>query len=329
MNFLFYGFRHSHIFSCYQQAAACPEVQILAALEENEEARRTAEEKLGITFDTGSYQAWLEKPEVDVVAIGGAYGDRGQAAIQALQHGKHVLSDKPICIRMEEWQEIRRLAEEKHLKVGCLLDLRCNPGANRAKELLTSGRLGEVKNISFTGQHYLDYEHRPRWYFEPGMHGGTINDIAIHGIDLISFLTGQKITKIHGARTWNSYAHQHPHFMDCAMFMAEIENGAGVLADVSYAGPSQVFTMPTYWNFKIWCARGLVTFSCTDEHVTVYEDGCSGPEVLPGKMPEQDILEEFLQQIRQDKTAMTEYVLTASEIALRIQQTADGSLDWS
>ena len=29
-----------------------------------------------------------------------------------------------------------------------------------------------------------------RWYFEDDKHGGTINDIGIHGIDLIPYLTG-------------------------------------------------------------------------------------------------------------------------------------------
>jgi len=29
---------------------------------------------------------------------------------------------------------------------------------------------------------------RPAWYFEPGMHGGTLNDIAIHALDFIPWV---------------------------------------------------------------------------------------------------------------------------------------------
>ena len=39
------------------------------------------------------------------------------------------------------------------------------------------------------------------WYFEEGKHGGTINDIAIHGIDLVRYLTGKNVTKI-GAKAF-------------------------------------------------------------------------------------------------------------------------------
>lgn len=323
MNILFYGFRHGHILSCYREAKNNPNYTIVGALEENAQARKDAEQALGIQLDEGSYQQWLSKAEVEVVAIGGAYGDRGAAIIQALQHGKHVISDKPLCTDLAQLEQIRSLALEKQLKVGCLLDLRYAPQALRARQILHSGRLGAVRNISFTGQHYLDYAHRPRWYFEPGMHGGTINDIAIHGIDLIPFLTGQRISKVHAARTWNAYAADHPHFQDCAIFMAQTEGGAGVLADVSYAAPSLFGQMPTYWNFKIWCEKGLLTFCFNNPDVTVYEDGAQAPDVLSGLAPETSLLDDFRKEIMENTTTFTQSVLSSGQTALWIQQIAN------
>lgn len=92
------------------------------------------------------------------------------------------------------------------------------------------------------------------------MHGGTINDIAIHGIDLLYHLAGLSVTQVDGVRTWNSYADREPDFKDSAVFMARLNDGIQLLADVSYCGPSQVFSMPTYWNFKFWCKKGMLTF---------------------------------------------------------------------
>lgn len=323
MNILFYGFRHGHILGCYQQAKENPDVTILAAIEENDAARADAEKALGTVIEADGYDKWLEDPRVDAVAIGGAYGDRGQAVIKAMQHGKHIISDKPLCTNLAELEQIRALAAEKNLKVGCLLDLRKIPASATVKELLSSGRFGEVKNITFTGQHCLSYGTRPSWYFEPGKHGGTINDIAIHGIDLIPYLTGHKISKAYCARTWNSYAYKHPHFCDCATFMAETDNGAGILADVSYAAPSMVFTMPTYWNFEVWCEKGLITFCCANKEVTVYENGASAPEIIPGKPADTNMLDDFLAEITQNTNCFTESVLSATETALRLQRLAD------
>lgn len=323
MNILFYGFRHNHILGCYHAAQVHPEIHVLGAIEENEAARVSAQEKLETPIAPDGYEDWLCRSDLDAVAIGGVYADRGQAIIKALQHGKHVLSDKPLCTRLSELEEIRRLAQKKNLKVGCLLDLRKAPAAISAKALLSSGRLGEIKNITFTGQHYLDYQKRPSWYFEPGKHGGTINDIAIHGIDLIPYLCDHKITKLHCAKTWNGYATLHHHFDDCATFMAETDSGAGILADVSYAAPSQVFSMSTYWNFQIWCEKGFLTFHYTDPNVTVYADGHDHPEIIPGTQPKTTILDDFLLEISQNTTFFTDSVLAASETALRIQQAAD------
>ena len=323
MNIIFYGFRHGHILGCFQQAQANPDVTILAAIEENEPARKTAQEKLNFPIEADGYEKWLDDPQVDAVAIGGAYGDRGQAIINALQHGKHVISDKPVCTNLAELDEIRALAAKNNLKVGCLLDLRKIPAAAAAKALFESGRMGKVKNITFTGQHCIDYANRPGWYFEPGKHGGTINDIAIHGIDLIPYLTGTKINKAYCARTWNAFATRHPAFCDSATFMAETDNGAGILADVSYAAPKMVFSMPTYWNFEIWCEKGLVTFCCANPDITIYEDGSAAPEVIPGIPATSNMLDDFLAEIRQDTQCFTDEVLTATETALRLQRLAD------
>ena len=325
MNILFYGFRHGHILGCFQQARENPDVTILAAIEENDAAREAAQNQLAFPIAADGYDQWLEDPAVDAVAIGGAYGDRGQAIIKALRHGKHVISDKPVCTNLAELEQIRELSLKNNLKVGCLLDLRKIAASSAAKELFASGRMGQVKNITFTGQHCIDYDHRPGWYFEPGKHGGTINDIAIHGIDLIPYLTGTKISKAYCARVWNAFATRHPAFCDSATFMAETDNGAGILADVSYAAPHMVFTMPTYWNFEIWCENGLVTFCCASPDVTVYMDGASKPEVIPGTPAATNMLDDFMAEIRQNTRCFTDSVLAATETALRLQRLADMS----
>ncbi len=323
MNVIFYGFRHGHILGCYRQAAENPNVEILAAIEENEGARQSAEKNLGISILPDGYDKWLSNPKVDTVAIGGAYGDRGQAIIKALRAGKHILADKPLCTSLAELEKIRALSAEKNLKIGCLLDLRKMPATAQVKAILDNGRLGKVKSIGFTGQHCIDYANRPAWYFEPGKHGGTINDIAIHGIDLVAYLTGENISKAYCARTFNSFAVRNPDFCDSAMFLAETDGGVAITADVSYAAPSQVFSMPTYWNFQLWCEGGLVTFRWADPDVTVYEDGKAAPETLPGIPAKTGLLDDFITEVQNNTRTFTESVLTASETALRLQKLAD------
>ena len=231
-NIAFCGLRHGHIFSLYDLAKANPEVRVVGAWEEDEAARAQAMEKIAEPF-YGSYEQLLADPRVEIVAVGDYYGVRGQRIIQALRAGRHVLSDKPLCTRLSELDEIERLCREKGLYVGCMLDLRYDPALRLAARLVRSGELGEIHAVNFTGQHPLNYGTRPMWYFEPGKHGGTFNDLAIHGLDAVRFITGLDYRRTLYARQYNAFAREQPDFPDCAQLMGEYENGAGLVADVS------------------------------------------------------------------------------------------------
>ena len=322
LKILFYGFRHGHINSLYKRVRSSDIAEIAGCIEPNDEARAKAEKSLGAVFSERSYDEWL-RTDIDAVAIGNAYGERGQAIIKALKAGKHVIADKPICTSLEELSEIRRISTEKGLKISCMLDLRYLPQTLTAKRILDADNLGEVRNISFNGQHCLNYGSRPEWYFEEGMHGGTINDIAIHGIDLIRMLTGMEFTKIDAARTWNAFAYKHKHFKDCATFMARLSSGASVLADVSYSSPPDTALLPTYWEFRFWCDNGMMTFSYYSKTVTVYREGDKEPIVIECKNVSEDYLDEFCRDIRENLFAGTENVLRSTEVALNIQRSAD------
>ena len=203
MKILFNGFRHSHVYALYRNVLMRTDLEVAGCIETNLAARNNAEKALGAVFSNLSYEKFLES-DIDIVAIGGAYGDRGTAIIKALSAGKHVIADKPICTDLCQLEQIKKLCSETGCKLICMLDLRYLPQSLAAANLLRSGQLGEVRNIAFNGQHCLDYGNRPDWYFEPGMHGGTINDLAIHGIDLVRMLTGMEFSTMppgHGMLT--------------------------------------------------------------------------------------------------------------------------------
>ena len=66
------------------------------AFEEDRDARQAAINR-GIPCVYETFDALLADPAVEAVALGGCYADRGGMAIKALQAGKHVIADKPLC----------------------------------------------------------------------------------------------------------------------------------------------------------------------------------------------------------------------------------------
>ena len=294
MKIAFAGLRHGHIFVLYRMAQAHPEYQVLGAFEADKAAAEQAAQQ-GLVCHYGSYEELLRDPEVDVVALGGCYGDRGAMAIQALQAGKHVIADKPLCTSLAELDTIETLARERNLKVSCMFTMRFEKKIQAVKALVDSGALGEINQVYFGGQHPLQYGRRPMWYFQEGKHGGIINDIAIHGIDALSYALGLDVARIDAARCWNKFAPEHPGFQDSGQMMLTAENGAGILADVSYSIPDGIeFGLPYYWQFYIWGTRGTLGFALNEPESYYYLKGNSQPQLLEEPPARTDYLTDFL-----------------------------------
>ena len=326
----FAGLRHGHINGLFERAKNSPELEITAICEEEPEARAAfVSGHPGLSCPVyDSLDRMLAEAPCEIVATGDYYGKRGRVLTAALSAGKHVISDKPVCTSLAELDEIERLAREKKLCVGCMLDLRTNPAFVRARKMVLGGELGKVAQIQFTGQHPLLRGSRPHWYFEPRKHGGTINDIAIHALDYIPWLTGLEIRSFTAARTWQAFDSGCDCFNDAAQFMFVLDNGCGVLGDVSYSEPdSHGYKMPHYWRFTVWGTAGVIEFNAIEPKITAWIQGETAPRtIVPEPYSGPDYLDWYLQELSGGKAELnTEIVLKRARQALELQAAADAA----
>lgn len=320
MHIAFAGFRHGHITGLFKEALQASDISITGCFEADPQARKAMEDSLAVDFNYHSYEELLTDPSVEVVVIGDYYSKRGSMVIDALKHGKHVICDKPICTELDELDQIQDLVTKHSLQVMCMLDLRYMSTTVKAKEIIQQGVLGDLRIISFTGQHFLDYGNRPGWYFEAGKHGGTINDIGIHGVDLVRYLTGKNLSRIDCAKTWNAFAEQEPDFLDCAQFICDLE-GISVMADVSYAAPRYGEKLPTYWNFYFWGTKGMMNISINDDNVHIFTDY---EEVIPCEASISTYFSDLKKEICRIPTNMNSIdMLESQRQILKIQKHAD------
>jgi predicted dehydrogenase len=328
----FVGFRHGHINTLYALAQQADDIEITGACEEHEPTRRQLAEGAAVAITHDDYGRMLSDVECDAVAVGDAYGLRGVRLIQALSQGKHVIADKPLCTRLSELGQVEALSADGGLKVGCMLTMRDSGKMRRVRQLLREDAIGEVHAITFGGQHPLLLGSRPEWYFEPGMHGGTINDIGIHAIDAIPWLTGLSFSRVQAARCWNAFAPESPHFGDGAQMMLSLENGAGVLGDVSYFMPDRAgYRLPQYWRTTLWGRRGLIETATGQDQVCLTREGDEEPQWVAADQSEAGgYLRTFradIERARLDPDDLdTAAVLASARRALQVQQAADEGL---
>ncbi|HOD52514.1 MAG TPA: Gfo/Idh/MocA family oxidoreductase [Candidatus Hydrogenedentes bacterium] len=294
----FVGFRHAHVYGLYDLARNHKDLQIVAACEEHAETRAQLA-GLGIAITHDTYDAMLDETPCDIVACADYFSIHGERVFRALERGKHVLCDKPLCVQLDELNRIESLAREKGRRVGCMLDLVDGAPFVTLREIIRRGDIGEVLSINILGQHPLKYGSRPMWFFEEGKHCGTINDIGIHVIDAVPWLTGYPIEEITAAHGWNGRIKQHPHFEDGAMLMLKLANGCGVMADISYFSPDAAgYSMPTYWRFTVAGAKGTVEVGHNLDKALLWPDDEGGARELALLAPRTGgYLDDFLADI--------------------------------
>ncbi len=321
MNVAFAGFRHGHIFSALKYIRKLSGVNITASWETDASSVEQAK-RHGIDITHGDYDEMLGVKDIDIIVMGDFYAARGEKTIKALKSGRHVYTDKPVCTSLRELNEIERLVKEKNLCVGCILDLRCSGAARAAKNAVESGKLGEIHNVSFGGQHALNYGTRPNWYFEKGKHGGTINDIAVHGIDLIRYITGKGVKEVVAARCWNAYAKEKPDFSDSAQLLAVLDGETGLIADVSYSMPYPLsYGAPQSWRFTFWGENGVMEFNAGEDCVSLILKNSEKSEKITAEPLTINPFEDFLSEINGSPTALcTVEIIKASRDTLIIQE---------
>jgi len=152
---------------------------------------------------TEDYHDILRDPQIDAVSICTPNHTHAPFTIEALHHGKHVLCEKPMAIHLAEAKDMQKQAKisEKILMIG--FNQRFFPAHQKAKEILDSGVLGRI--ISFR----TSFKHRgpENWSIEKGNNTwffnknsaffGALGDLGIHKLDLIQWLTNEKIKKVH------------------------------------------------------------------------------------------------------------------------------------
>ncbi|MDF2046682.1 Gfo/Idh/MocA family oxidoreductase [Microbacterium sp. Kw_RZR3] len=129
----------------------------------------------------GSYEELVSDPTVDIVYIATPHPGHVDNALLALDHGKHVLVEKPFTLNETEAAIIRDRAAEKGLLAMEAMWTRYLPHMVRIREIIAEGTLGEIRVVSadHTQKISTDPAHRLN-ALELG--GGALLDLGIYPI---------------------------------------------------------------------------------------------------------------------------------------------------
>jgi predicted dehydrogenase len=169
---------------------------VLGSTPERGAARATS---LGVPTAYPSLEALLADPRVDVVHVTSPNDLHVAQTMAALGAGKHVICEKPLAMTAEESSALVAEAARSGLVNATNFNIRYYPLNQHAGELVRSGGLGDVRLV--TGHYFQDWlllESDWNWRLDPGRGGAlrAVGDIGSHWLDLMTFVTGQRITAV-------------------------------------------------------------------------------------------------------------------------------------
>lgn len=166
------------------------EAQIVAIVDIDEETARTAAQRVGAQAFRDVEQM-LHHVEVDAVDICTPPSAHLEVASLAIEHGLHVLCEKPLAHQPNAARQMVRAAEEKGVKLMTAFCHRFHPPIVALKRLIELGELGEV--VMFRNRFAVPLKGvEERWFSDKEVAGGgVLMDTSVHSIDLFRFLVGE------------------------------------------------------------------------------------------------------------------------------------------
>lgn len=227
-----------------------PEAILHAVCDLKVERAQAKADKYDIPFVYSDYQELLANPAIDAVSICTWNNSHAEISIAALQAGKNVLVEKPLCKSVDEALAVEQAVEQsgKTLQVGFVRRYASN--TRIVKQFMDSGDIGPIyyakasciRRLGNPGGWFSDIERSG---------GGPLIDVGVHVIDLCWYLMGKPKVKSISGNTYHKlgnraniqnlnfykaadYNAEHNTVEDMANALIRFENGASLLVDVSF-----------------------------------------------------------------------------------------------
>jgi predicted dehydrogenase len=254
-----------------------PGAQLVGLCDNDPQRLRAAADAYGLTCTYDRLETMLAEAALDGVVIATPHATHAALARACLEHGLHVMLEKPMTLTAVDARQLVELARAhgRELIIGYPWHFTPQPLAARA--LLLSGKLGPVQyiNCSMVSSvaRLLSGEdrglsdptvfpvHGPgAVYSNPALSGGGQGHLQLtHSIGLMSFVTGLRVERV------LALMHNHGLAVDLVDALAVAFEG-GALATVGGSGNSATHKL----DLVIRCAHGGLDLSVDHQTLTVY-----------------------------------------------------------
>jgi len=186
--------------------SAIPGVSVVAGIDVEQTRADAFCQRHGIARAFGNLGDALTWGEFDAVANVTPDGAHHATTLEIAKAGRHIFCEKPLATNFAEAEEMTNAVADARLVNMVNLTYRNVPALQKARELVASGEIGEVRHVEasylqswLASKYWGDWRTESRWLWRLSKsHGsnGVLGDIGIHILDFASYGAASAIENV-------------------------------------------------------------------------------------------------------------------------------------
>ena len=172
-----------------EPARVTDKAEVIAVASRDEARARAYASEHDVERAYGSYLELLADPDVEAVYNSLPNSMHVDWSIRALEAGKHVLVEKPFSRHPAEVERAFAVAEKAGLFLMEAFMYRHHPQTRKLEEIVSSGAIGELRQLRSTFSFTLDKPDDIRW--RPELDGGALMDLGCYCVSAFRLLAGE------------------------------------------------------------------------------------------------------------------------------------------
>lgn len=220
--------------------------------------------KCGLESDSSikrytDYHKLSEEVQPELTGIATESGSHAEVALCCIDHGIHIIIEKPMAMSLKDADEIIRRSESLGVKVSACHQNRFNTAVQEMRKALDEGRFGRLSHgsVHVRWNRGRDYYIQAPWRGTWEQDGGALMNQCIHGIDLLRWMMGDEVDEVYGVTSQRF--HDYLEAEDTGMAVVRFKNGTAATIE----GTTNVYPRNLEETLYLFGEKGTVKLGGT------------------------------------------------------------------
>ncbi len=176
--------------------SSCPALELSSICDIDPENRQVASRDFPAARIYESIGTMLDSADIEMVSVTTPHNTHAAIALECLRADKHVLTDKPMAMSLEQCTAMLKEAKYHHRTLAVFHNRRHDGNYRAIKQTIDEGLIGDVFHIECSDERYA--HPGKSWYTDKAISGGALFFWGPHAIDWILNLVPSRLSSVTG-----------------------------------------------------------------------------------------------------------------------------------